>query len=64
MVVLPLPVQPTRACEAASGRLQHQTLQQSFKLGRSLQCGQKVPFERGLLGSSAHICVSHEKLHH
>ena len=55
---------PHPGCEPASGRLQHQTLQQSFKLGRSLQSGPKAPFARGLPGSSAHICVSNEKLHH
>ena len=46
------------------GRLQQQTLQRSFKLGRSLQSRWKAPFARGLLGSLAHIYVNNEKAHH
>lgn len=45
------------------GRLQQQTLQRSFKLGRSLQSRWKAPFARGLLGSLAHIYVNNEKSH-
>ena len=46
------------------GRLQQQTLQRSFKLGRSPQSRWKAPFARGLLSSLAHIYVNNEKSHH